>query len=154
RFQANYPGICTELGGIFQEPVLLERGLLPPVAPLPIPHRMPYHSLGDGFVGRVDALWQVHDKLNRGQTTIVQGVGVVTGMGGLGKSQPATEYVHRFGRSYPGGVFWIDADQGLQRVIEQITDAAGLQIDGKQPEAQQLESVWKQLSARLPSLLV
>jgi hypothetical protein len=55
-FEQNYPRICRELGGVIREDVnLADRTKLPPVMPLPVRHRMPYHSLGDNFVGRVSA---------------------------------------------------------------------------------------------------
>ena len=48
---------------------------------------MPYLSLGDKFVGRIGALWDLYDSLFRDATTVVQGTGVVAGTGGLGKTQ-------------------------------------------------------------------
>ncbi|PYV45420.1 MAG: hypothetical protein DMG06_02435 [Acidobacteria bacterium] len=94
---------------------------------------MPYRALGDGFVGRVEALWEVHHKLNQGKTTIVQGVGVVTGMGGLGKSQLATDYVHRFGRTYGGGVFWVDSDQDAQESLSRSVTVLVCRLTGSSP---------------------
>ena len=46
---------------------------------------MPYHSLGDKFVGRIDSLWQLYDLLHRDSTAVLQGTGVVVGTGGLGR---------------------------------------------------------------------
>jgi hypothetical protein len=83
-FEANYPRICKAIGGTLTpdpEPPT-DRRSLPPVTPLRGPHRMPFRSVGDQFVGRVDALWTVFAQLSQGKTSIVQGVGVVYGTGG------------------------------------------------------------------------
>jgi hypothetical protein len=37
----------------------------------------------------------------------------LTGLGGVGKTQLVVEYIHRFRQAYPGGVFWINAADGL-----------------------------------------
>ena len=103
------------------EALATDRRTLPPIVTLPMPHRMPYRSLGGRFAGRIDALWALHDLLNQDGTAVVEGVGVVMGTGGLGKTQLATEYVHRFGNYYPGGLFWTDADQDLPVVVRQIS---------------------------------
>jgi len=56
-FDENYPRICRELGGMLRDDVTIaDRSKLPPVHPLAERHRMPYHSLGDKFVGRVGYL--------------------------------------------------------------------------------------------------
>jgi hypothetical protein len=41
------------------------------------------------------------NQLSQGKTSIVQGVGVVFGTGGLGKTLLAVDYVHRFNLYYP-----------------------------------------------------
>jgi len=122
-----------------------DRSTLPPVTKLPTCYRMPYRSLGKRFAGRVEALWQLHDLLNQDDTAIVEGVGVVMGTGGLGKTQLATEYVHRFGNYYPGGVFWTDADQDLATVVQQIVTGAGIDINSALPVTQQCEVLWQKL---------
>ncbi len=154
-FEANYEKICGQLGGVVvQDMEASDRGKLPPVQPLPERHRMPYHSLGDRFVGRADALWQIYDTLHRGSTTIVQGTGVVAGTGGLGKSQAAIEYVHRFGAGYRGGVYWVDADRGLTALVSQVADAAGVEIDAKAEEQVQVQQLWTALNQMPPCLMV
>jgi len=132
-----------------------DRNVLPPVCatllPMMIRHRMPYHSLGHGFVGKVRDIWAIHDALIRDKTAVVEGapgssVGVVTGMGGIGKTQLAIEYVHRFGMCYPGGIFWTDADQGLSTVISQVLGGAGdIEPDPTLREKDQLIQLWARL---------
>jgi hypothetical protein len=131
-----------------------DRSTLPPVIKLPTRYRMPYRSLGKRFAGRVESLWQLHDLLNLDDTAIVEGVGVVMGTGGLGKTQLATEYVHRFGNYYPGGVFWTDADQDLATVVQQIVAGAGIDIDSALPVAQQCEVLWQKLGQTPTAVLI
>ncbi len=151
KFEQAYPKICAELDGTLREDELSkDRTMLPPVVQLPRRHRMPYRSLGGDFAGRIEALWGLHDLLLQSDTAVVEGIGVVMGAGGLGKSQLATEYVHRFSGHYSGGVFWCDADQGLPVVISQIGEAANVAIDGLLPVEQQCEQLWRELS-QLPS---
>ncbi|HEY6251461.1 MAG TPA: toll/interleukin-1 receptor domain-containing protein, partial [Candidatus Angelobacter sp.] len=58
KFETNYPRICHELGGTLRDDTALtDRTKLPPASPLPERHRMPYRSLGEKFVGRVDSFW-------------------------------------------------------------------------------------------------
>jgi tetratricopeptide (TPR) repeat protein len=155
-FEENYPRICQELGGtVRSDPEApTDRGALPPVTPLPPLYRMPYRSLGDKFIGRIEPLWRVYDQLSQGKTSIVEGVGVVCGAGGLGKTQLAVEYVHRFNCHYPGGVFWVEADQGIARLIDVLSRSAQIEVDGKRPAADQLEEIWTELNRRAAILVV
>jgi len=69
-------------------------------------------SLGDRFVGRERDLWRIHRALapHEGQAAVAALTGVVEGGGGFGKTRLAAEYVWRYGRHYPGGLFWLDAE--------------------------------------------
>ncbi len=155
KFEKNYPKICSELGGSVVEEIRpTDRKKLPPVSKLPDRHRMPYRSLGNGFVGRVSDLWKIHDILRERKTAVVEGVGIVVGTGGLGKTQLAIEYVHRFGVNYTGGIFWIYADQGMDRMIVQLSQATGIDIDSTLEEKDQLDQLWQRLSPFPPVLIV
>ena len=79
---------------------------------------------------------------------------MVVGTGGLGKTQLAIEYAHRFGSVYSGGVYWVDAD-GACTLITQISEAAGIEVNTKAEERDQIEQVWRGLN-RLhgPSLVI
>jgi WD40 repeat protein len=72
------------------------------------------------FVGRDQELAELHDLLddavplgvNAARTTST--VAGLTGLGGVGKTQLVVEYIHRYGKSYPGGIFWINAADGVE----------------------------------------
>ncbi len=71
---------------------------------------------------------------------MIEGVGIVSGTGGIGKTQMAIEYVHRFGSRYHGGVFWIDAEQGIVSMVSQISFVVKINIEATLPEQGQLGS--------------
>jgi hypothetical protein len=60
-----------------------------------------------GFVGRDEILAAIHDRLSAGGAAVVQ---ALHGMGGVGKTQLAIEYAHRFAGSYDL-VWWLNAEQ-------------------------------------------
>jgi Tetratricopeptide repeat/NB-ARC domain len=59
------------------------------------------------FTGREDLLAAVRERLQGGQAAVVQ---ALYGMGGVGKTQLAAEYAHRFAGSYDMA-WWINAEQ-------------------------------------------
>jgi tetratricopeptide (TPR) repeat protein len=76
---------------------------IPVVATLPPGSRMPL-SPNPLFVGRDAELQTLARALSSGATTAIA---AATGLGGIGKTQLATEFVHRYGQFFPGGVFWL-----------------------------------------------
>ncbi len=135
--------------------LLTDRTRIPPVCShLPKLNNMKYKSMGGAFVGRVSDLWKIYDSLQKGEATVVEGVGVVMGMGGLGKTQTAVEFVQRFGLCYSGGVFWIEAEHGIETMIAKIADAAKIQIDGKLETDVQLRLLWNHLNRFRKVLIV
>ena len=61
-----------------------------------------------GFTGRDDLLDTVREQLLVGGKTVVY---ALHGMGGVGKTQLAAEYAHRFATSY-GLAWWVNSEQG------------------------------------------
>jgi hypothetical protein len=61
-----------------------------------------------GFTGRDDLLEAVRERLLAGDKAVVQ---ALHGMGGVGKTQLATEYAHRFAESYDLA-WWVNSEQG------------------------------------------
>jgi hypothetical protein len=138
-------------------PLPESRDALPPVQPLPPNHSMPYPSRFGLFVGRVAEIWALHDTLQHRGTAIVDGasgggepVGMIVGTGGLGKTQLAAEYVHRFGFLYPGGVFWIPAERGLSEMVAVLArnGAAPAELDPRMEIPEQLQAIWRELERR------
>jgi tetratricopeptide (TPR) repeat protein/class 3 adenylate cyclase len=129
-----------------------DRQTLPPVRPLPAKHRMPYPSLRERFVGRVNEFWELHDLLNKDSSLQNPRTAIIVGTGGLGKSQMAVEYIHRFGVEYPGGVYWVDASRGRAAMSDQIAEAN--EIDGKLQEEERIQALWKKMSREERSLIV
>ena len=67
---------------------------------------MPYN---DHFVGRQSELITIAKRLAGRENKT--GVAIAaTGMGGIGKTQLAAEFCHRYGRYFGGGVFWVDCE--------------------------------------------
>ena len=78
---------------------------------------------------------------------------VVTGLGGMGKTQTANEFLHRYGQFFAGGVFWINfADPDG---IEQEMAACAIELGQPAVDTPTL-AVWfkRQLKRPIPRLLI
>jgi tetratricopeptide (TPR) repeat protein/transcriptional regulator with XRE-family HTH domain len=88
---------------------LLESLSVDPLAdsgPLPPGSRMPL-TRNPLFVGRRPDLRAIAASLWSGRADAGGQVIAATGMAGLGKTQLLSEFVHRYGRYFAGGVFWL-----------------------------------------------
>ena len=79
---------------------------IPLVATLPRGSRMPL-SPNPLFVGREDDLKILAATLKGKETIAISPIAAATGLGGLGKTQLACEFVHRYGQFFEG-VFWLN----------------------------------------------
>jgi tetratricopeptide (TPR) repeat protein len=87
--------------------VAAESEALPDLAALPIPHRMPLIR-NPLFHGRADDLRMLdRHLLHQADGDQPQAV-AITGIGGMGKTNLATEFVYRYGQFFAGGVFWLN----------------------------------------------
>ena len=82
-----------------------------------------------GFTGRDDLLAEVREQLLAGDKAVVQ---ALHGMGGVGKTQLAAEYAHRFAGTYDLA-WWINAEQ--DELIGDQVAALGLALECVQPGA-------------------
>ena len=73
---------------------------------LPYNAYIPYQRNND-FTGRRESLLRLASLLLPDNGSDRQRALVVTGLGGLGKTQLAVEFCYRYGRYFPGGVFWL-----------------------------------------------
>jgi tetratricopeptide (TPR) repeat protein len=123
---------------------------LPDRAPLPPGSRMPL-APNPVFVGRGDELLQVAAALRGGDTTVALGQVVAsTGLGGLGKTQLAVELVHRYGRYFAGGVFWLSF-ASADEVPLQVAACAAPEFESRAPEERirLVQAAWQSATPRL-----
>jgi tetratricopeptide (TPR) repeat protein len=136
---------------------------VPPPAPLPPGSRMPF-SRNPLFVGREADLRALAAAL-KGERTRAIGLvptgktAAVTGMGGAGKTQVASEFVHRYGQFFAGGVFWLSFGdpQAVPAEIAACGGAGALDLRpdfGSLPLADQVRLVLSAWQSPLPRLLV
>ncbi len=79
---------------------------IPNIATLPPGSRLPY-APNPHFVGREAELRELAQLLKVGQTATIGQAAAVTGLGGIGKSQLAVTFAHRYGQYFAGGVYWL-----------------------------------------------
>ena len=104
-----------------------------------------------GFTGRDDLLAEVRERLLAGDRAVVQ---ALHGMGGVGKTQLAAEYAHRFAGAYDLA-WWINSEQGrlIGDQVAALGHALGCVQDGTGTEAMRA-AVLAELRQRSRWLLV
>src|SRR4051794_11368692 len=103
------------------------------------------------FTGRDGMLAELRRRLHAGEGTLV--VQALYGLGGVGKTQLATEYAHRFAADYDL-VWWIDAEQPVLIPEQLATLAARLGLPPGPTVADTVERVLAELRMRDRWLLV
>ena len=125
---------------------------VPTPAPLPRGSRMPL-SPNALFVGRDAQLRTLAAALQRGSSCVIA---AATGLGGVGKSQLAAEFAHRYGQYFAGGVFWLSFADPAGVLTEVAASGTGLGLPGWEAlplpaQAARVRELWH---APLPCLLV
>src|SRR4051794_35929254 len=143
-----------------------------PTGPPPFPHRDP--ALSDspggrpGFAGRLPGVWRVPPRNSRftgrdgmltelrhrmraGEATLV--VQALYGLGGVGKTQLALEYAHRFAADYDL-VWWLDAEQPVLITDQLAALAARLELPVRPTVTDTVERLLAELRGRARWLLI
>lgn len=90
---------------------------------LPFGSRMPF-APNQSFVGRIDELQKIAEVLKAGEVVAISQTAAVTGLGGIGKTQLATEFVHRYGQFFLGGVHWLNFAE-IDNIENEIVNCGG-----------------------------
>src|SRR5215207_6652847 len=149
----------AELDAAQQHLAALPLDTLPNLAPLPLRSRILYRP-NHSFVGREDELKTLAASLRGSNTSLGQMKTVaVSGLGGIGKTQLASEFVHRYGQYFAGGVFWLSfadpSDIPTEIVACGLTGGSELGSDfSTLPFEYQVRRVMFAWQSPLPRLLV
>jgi hypothetical protein len=133
-----------------------------PLIEVPVPGILPISSymplrLNALFVGREKDLRALAAILKAGGTAAIGQTAAVTGLGGVGKTQLACEFVYRYGRYFAGGVFWIicSVPEAIPKEIAQAGQAIVLPtVYGDLPLGDQIGLVSEAWRSEIPRLLV
>lgn len=126
---------------------------LPMPSALPVPSRMPVRR-NPLFVGRESELRAIARVLKVERTATI-----TTGLGGVGKTQLAAEFVHRYGQFFTGGVFWLSLSNPAT-VATEVAACGGpgvlelYQVEDALTLEEQMRRVLGAWASDLPRLLV
>jgi C1A family cysteine protease len=103
-----HPVDSATLAAAQQQLAQIPLGTIPDIAPLPSGSRVPFRH-NPFFVGRASDLRVLASTLKDegSEKDYLTTIAAITGIGGVGKTQLATEFVHRYGQYFAGGVFWL-----------------------------------------------
>jgi tetratricopeptide (TPR) repeat protein len=107
------------------------------------------------FTGRAELLDQLHQRLHPGQPAAVVQVQAQTlhGLGGVGKTQLALEYAHRYASDYDL-IWWISAEQPAAIAGQLVAFARRLGLPEHTEQAETAQALWDELRQRDRWLLV
>ena len=131
---------------------------IPDPAPLPEGSCIPF-SRNPLFVGREADLRYLAQVLKGGSTAAIGQIAVATGLGGLGKTQLAVEFVHRYGQYFMGSVFWLNfaIPDVIPHEVAACGGAGGIQLHpdfSTLPLEERVHLVQRAWQSSLPRLLV
>jgi TIR domain len=130
---------------------------VPAPGPLPPGSRVRY-PVNPLFVGREEELRWLAGVLKAGGSAAVGQIAAATGYGGIGKTQLAAEFVHRYGRWFAAGVHWLTfADPaGIATEVAACGGPEGMDLPGFESlkPAEQVERVAAAWHGAVPRLLV
>ncbi|HEU5382293.1 MAG TPA: hypothetical protein VFV38_43315, partial [Ktedonobacteraceae bacterium] len=72
------------------------------------------------FVAPKQALQRLHRGFRTSSPTLSSPIQAITGLGGMGKTQLATEYAFTYRSTYPQGIFWVRADSSAALLADYL----------------------------------
>jgi WD40 repeat protein len=154
--EADTPELLVRAAVDASQVVLVGSKPSPPTTPAAkAPFIVPFPRNGD-FVGRDGDLRRLHASLS-GPASGPVGIrpAGLTGMGGIGKTQLAVEYVYRHREDYPDGIFWIDAAGPLAEGFARLAMDPGLRwTENERPRDEQIRAAFAALNGGPQGLLV
>lgn len=129
---------------------------VPPVSELPESSHLPWPAHQD-FVGRQANLKQLAGLLKAKTNTAISQIAAAAGMGGIGKTQLASAFAHRYGQYFMGGVQWISFADPEALPAEIVKVGTYMFPDSgftQKPLDEQIASVLIAWKSPLPRLLV
>ncbi|MGW4651141.1 FxSxx-COOH system tetratricopeptide repeat protein [Kitasatospora sp. NPDC004289] len=132
---------ARHIGLVVNGDLVLPRSAVPPDAPaapaapaVALPSGTPTHwsvpPRNPSFTGRAELLAELHLRLGASTTAVVTAPQTLQGLGGVGKTQLALEYAHRYRDRYDL-VWWIDAEQAalIPAALARLAQRIGLPVD-------------------------
>jgi tetratricopeptide (TPR) repeat protein len=149
------PGMFNQFAAVATAPSSTANNIISAAA-LPQPFSpqsrlgLPVRNLS--FTGRVDELAAIARSLSQAQQGVI--AKNVVGLGGVGKTQLVTEYVHQsIAKNKYAFIAWLDGAQP-ERAYRSLGEYLGLAFRSADLEAQYIAKVEQRLSAHYPSLLL
>ncbi|HLZ63345.1 MAG TPA: tetratricopeptide repeat protein [Ktedonosporobacter sp.] len=107
------------------------------------------------FTGREQIFHMLHTRLSNLQPGALSRVSVLTGLGGIGKTQVAIEYVYRYIRAY-SAIFWVAAEtsESLMTSLRQIANQLDLPERQTAEQSKLLAAVRQWLATHTDWLLI
>src|SRR5690606_31757991 len=142
---------------VYHPPELPKPGALADYGPLP-PGSYLSHPRNPLFTGRSSQLLRLAQTLLYDHNDIIlTQTAVASGLGGIGKTQLAVEFAHRYGQYFAGGVYWLNCDNpanipaeialiGGQKGMGLYQEAEGLTVEEQVGLVQQ---AWLEATPRL-----
>ena len=95
-------------------------------------------NLAKNFIGREKELAKLDENI---QTASQVAISAVAGMGGVGKSELAKQYISKHQKTYPGGICWLNATE--DNFISQLINLSGVEVNEKLTLVNQVQECYK-----------